>query len=414
MVVTLQTVAPTYDGYRTALWLVATDEDGPPPRQLTLGTRHDRHPRFSPDGSTLAFLSDRRTDRRGGAEPRRVAKDREDATQVHLLPLDGGEARRLTDLPRGVTGFEWSPDGTRLVVTSPSHAATWEADRRRRGLTADEPGTPPPSDYRYIDRLHSMLNGADFIYDRIDHLWLVDAATGVASRLTDGPVADTQPAWSPDGRRIAFTSDRGRDADLVLRSHIHVVDVATRTVTRDQRGPGVDVRVPDVDAGRALAARDGRPSPGERCVRQRPVGLRGGRVGRDARRRPQRLAPPRPDAALGDDQRRHGGRAGASGGRRRRDPRRHDRPDRRVVRALADRPGRRPARAADRGPAPHLGLGRACGVPRAGPGGLPPLVPDRAARRLVPRRRRRSRAASPRSTPTCSTSSSSARRSSGT
>src|SRR6185436_10429515 len=47
--VTLQTVAPTYDAYRTALWLVATAEDGPPPRRLTLGARHDRHPRFSPD-----------------------------------------------------------------------------------------------------------------------------------------------------------------------------------------------------------------------------------------------------------------------------------------------------------------------------------------------------------------------------
>ena len=53
----MQTVAPGYDGYRHALWLVATEEGGPAPRQLTLGARHDRHPRFSPDGQTLAFLS---------------------------------------------------------------------------------------------------------------------------------------------------------------------------------------------------------------------------------------------------------------------------------------------------------------------------------------------------------------------
>jgi len=231
-------VAPAYDAYRTALWLVATAEDGPPPRRLTLGARHDRHPRFSPDGSTLAFLSDRRTVVE--EEPSRgEAKDREDGTQVHLLPLDGGEARRLTDLPRGVTGFEWSPDGTQLVVTSSSHGATWEADRRRRGLARTrQAGTPPPSDYRFIDRLGYMLNGADFVYDRIDHLWLVDVATGVAGRLTDGPVSDTQPAWSPDGRRIAFTSDRGRDPDLVLRSHIHVVDVETRAVTPITAGQG--------------------------------------------------------------------------------------------------------------------------------------------------------------------------------
>ena len=61
-------------------------------------------------------------------------KDREDGTQVHLLSLDGGEARRLTDLPRGVTGFEWSPDGSRLVVLSTSYRADRKDDRKARGL----------------------------------------------------------------------------------------------------------------------------------------------------------------------------------------------------------------------------------------------------------------------------------------
>ena len=95
-------------------------------------------------------------------------KDREDSGQIHLLPLDGGEARRLTDLPRGVDGFEWSPDGTRLVVVTSSHAATRSEDDRRRGIERTRtPGTPPPSDYRFIDRLDYMLNGAGFTYDRV-------------------------------------------------------------------------------------------------------------------------------------------------------------------------------------------------------------------------------------------------------
>ena len=319
VVVTLQTVAPTFDGYRTALWLVATDEDGPPPRQLTLGTRHDRHPRFSPDGSTLAFLSDRRTIVE--EEPSRgEAKDREDATQVHLLPLDGGEARRLTDLPRGVTGFEWSPDGTRLVVTSPSHAATWEADRRRRGLTAARAGDaaavrlpvhrPAPLDAQRR-RLHLRPDRPPVARRRRDRgREPPDRRAGrrhpagvVAGRPADRVHLGPRPRPGP-GAALAHPrrrrGDEGRD--------------------RDQRGAAVDVRVLDVDAGRAIAARHGRPPAGERRVRQRPVGLRGGRVGRHARRRPQRLAPPRPDAALGDDQRRHDRRAGASGGRCRRDP----------------------------------------------------------------------------------------------
>ena len=66
----------------------------------------------------------RRSSRRSRTvRPTRDPKDREDVEQVHLLPLDGGEARRLTDLPRGVDAFEWSPDGTRLVVVTTSHGA---------------------------------------------------------------------------------------------------------------------------------------------------------------------------------------------------------------------------------------------------------------------------------------------------
>ena len=268
-VVTLEMVAPGFDAYRQALWLVSTDaRRATPPRQLTLGARHDRHPRFSPDGRTLAFLSDRRP--LIEEEPARDAdaKDREDGTQVHLLPLDGpgGEARRLTDLPRGVEAFEWSPDAARLVIVSSSVGATAKADARRRGVDRKpEGGEPPASDYRFIDRLEYMLNGKDFIYDRISHLWLVDIATGAASRLTSGSVSDLEPAWSPDGTRIAFAANRRRDADLLFRQSIHVVDVETRRVTAITGGPrsifGVPTWLPDgrtiVALGHRLEARAG-------------------------------------------------------------------------------------------------------------------------------------------------------------
>jgi len=260
-VVTLQTVAPGFDGYRHALWLVATDGRSEP-RQLTLGAKNDRHPRFSPDGRTLAFLSDRRSLLDAELVPPKAdPKTREDVNQVHLLPLDGGEARRLTDLPRGVDGFEWSPDGSRLVVVSSSHGATSTEDDRRRGIDraaewGQRPGRPPGSDYRFIDRLEYMLNGTGFTYDRVGHLWLVDVASGAATRLTEGRAPDGSPAWSADGRRVAFASNRRRDADLVPeRRDIYVVDVETRAVRALTRGPRsmftAPIWLPD---GRSIAA----------------------------------------------------------------------------------------------------------------------------------------------------------------
>ncbi len=256
---TVTAAAPGHDGYRTAIWLVPTDGSRPA-RQVTLGAKSDRHPRFSPDGRLLAFLSDRRLTVEEDPKEPKDPKEREDGTQVHLLPLDGGEARRLTDLPRGVGGFEWSPDGRRLVVSTASQAATREEDGRRRGKDRKrEPGMPPESDYRYIDRLNYMYNGPGFIYDQVAHLWLVDAESGSARRLTDGPTADEDVAWAPDGRRIAFVTNRRRDHDLRYRTDIYVLDVDSGAETRITAGDdaifGAPAWLPD---GRRIAALGGR------------------------------------------------------------------------------------------------------------------------------------------------------------
>src|SRR5438046_4562746 len=95
----LVTVNAKHEGYETSLWLVNTD-GASPPRRLSAGPR-DGAPRWSPDGSTLAFV--RPTDGR---------------PQLYLLPLSGGEAQQLTHLANGAQPAACTPDGTPTPFTS--------------------------------------------------------------------------------------------------------------------------------------------------------------------------------------------------------------------------------------------------------------------------------------------------------
>jgi dipeptidyl aminopeptidase/acylaminoacyl peptidase len=227
--------APARDGYRQSIHLAPFDGSAPA-RRLTLGARRDVAPRWSPDGRWLAFLSDRGAVLRAGGAPRdaldlevagaapvgsRDAAGRDierGATQVWLLPLDGGEAHQLTDLPEDVADLAWSPDGSRLCVVSAARTATRSPQPLR-------PSARSRRDVRLIDELAYQLNGIGFTHDRPPKLWVVEVATGAARQLTSGPRPDEQPSWSPDGRRVCFVSNRSPAPDLVWRSDLYVVDV---------------------------------------------------------------------------------------------------------------------------------------------------------------------------------------------
>src|SRR5262245_45281442 len=83
-----------------------------------------------------------------------------------------------------------------------------------------------------------MSNGDGYVHDKAPKLWVIDVADGSANRITSGPAADEQPAWSPDGKRIAFVSQRHPNRDLTWRYDVYVVDAEGAPVTRITGGRG--------------------------------------------------------------------------------------------------------------------------------------------------------------------------------
>ena len=179
--------------------------------QLTHSPDNEHHARWSPDGRYLAFLSSRTSD--------------EDGEQVWLLNRAGGEATKLTELKGGVSDYSWSPDGTRLalVVQDPDpDAATGERK-------SQEKKAPRPI---VIDRFYFKEDKSGYLDGKRQHLFLFDVATRKAECLTPGNYHESLPAWSPDGSSIAFVSKRGADFDRHLNHDIYVIEAKAGTTAR--------------------------------------------------------------------------------------------------------------------------------------------------------------------------------------
>lgn len=191
----------SYDG-ATSLQLTHTADSG------------ESHPRFSPDGKFLAFIAARSDG--AGEDDDPAAK-----SQVWLLNLAGGEARRLTTMEGGVSGFEWAPDSRRLVLVSRDPEKKWDKKEGEDGDAEPSHDTPPPV---VIDRYQFKQDYVGYLVDRYTRLYLFDIESGEAEVLTPGPYDSSQPAWSPSGDLIAFTSKREGDPDRHQNTDIFVIE----------------------------------------------------------------------------------------------------------------------------------------------------------------------------------------------
>src|SRR5216684_8288565 len=187
------------------LWMVSTRGGDAVP--LTAEGVSSAHPRWSPDGKYLAFTSARN----GGKN------------QVWLLDRRGGEAQKLTEVAQGINDFEWSPDSTRLVLVlqDPKPEDAEAAKDKDKDKPAPKPKTPPPF---VIDRLQFKEDTVGYLDRRRTHLYVFDVASKKGTQVTSGDFDDNEPAWSPDGKSLAFTSNRSTpDPDRNYNTDIWVV-----------------------------------------------------------------------------------------------------------------------------------------------------------------------------------------------
>lgn len=208
--------------YRAALFVGPADGSSPA-QAWTDGTAEDATPRWSPDGTRIAFVSDRGLVPEGKKRAPKNVFVFEGPHSTGATSANGAAPRSLAAFADDCGDLVWLPDGSAIIVT------------------LRDAGTAQPDDApRVYDRLRYKSDDDGMLDFRRKHLWLVPlhSSGGEPRRLTEGDWDDTQPAVSPDGSAVAFTSNRSADRDRNTMSDIWVVALAggLATLVTTERG----------------------------------------------------------------------------------------------------------------------------------------------------------------------------------
>jgi len=244
-------------GYETSIWVVATSGNDSPVR-LTNG-KHDAHPRWSPDGKRIAFVRGGEKDDSGKPRPGQIA----------ILPLAGGEARIITDLPKGAASPVWSPDGKRIAFSSTTTPEDIEKEQRKKkdekanGANAKDSaaaGSPAASgadadseresDIHIITRAVYRDNDEGYIdFKRHEHIWVIDVPTTSdesvkPQQLTTGNYDEGNVLWTQDGSRIYFLTSHV-DEPYYETGSTDIYSIATSPGTSTGMSPATTASAPE-------------------------------------------------------------------------------------------------------------------------------------------------------------------------
>jgi dipeptidyl aminopeptidase/acylaminoacyl peptidase len=217
---TLSTVDTTADKSDTDVWTASWD--GAQQMRMTSSPESENAPRWSPDGRYLAFLSGR-----PGGKTR--------GTQIWLLDRSGGEAQQLTDVKGRLSSYDWSPDSKQILLTMADRDPGEPDEPAAGGGGRGGPNAPAPKPI-VIDRYRFKQDIVGYLTQKTGRFYLYDVATKKSDALTQEGLEVGTPAWSPDGKSIAFMGKEGRDAERYNTWNVYVVEAragaAPRAITK--------------------------------------------------------------------------------------------------------------------------------------------------------------------------------------